>query len=658
METKQNNTSQRIFFISKISIILIVVLLSVFLKLKDLNNFTDPDNFITTSDAFRYARYAIEIQNDSYGRIDYLSDVPDYAIRQYPPPLLSQMVVWLSNIIGIKIQYLFLILPPLLSILFVIPLYYWLKPIKNDFVSLGAITLGLFNFFYFVRTRAGYFDTDCMMLFFIFTVLLFISKAVAQRDDWFSSYKFILLAGLSVQVFRWWYEHLFFALIFGISIFIGLIVNRHSIKNILLKLLFFFALVSPIEIVYYVLTSPFLMDYIYGSIFNLQGFKMPIHVYSSVGELLPVSLGMSIWFTTDNVISFSIASAGLLILLYKRFSFLSISLPFLGIGLLSYLSGNRYLIYLSPFLGMGFGYAMYLAVQVINRVIGRYQTPIYAATMVLTAFLLIPPQITQFVTKPVYEERWIVNYKKISELSAKDAYIWTWWGIGNPLQYYSNRAVFTDNSNFHPLKVYLFIKSITSEREDFTLKSISFATNKRVGQYNMEGELQRLINNINTYTPAPLRPVYILLFDGMILRHVLKDNALPKDEAEWLSTRLPINHSRCDLKESIFDCSGVSFYTTNHQLNITDNKIRKDFKKIVVINKNLSSQQAYPLNPASQESIYLIVAKDGKVYKITAHEDFEKTMLYRMMILSEDNFRHFELVYEDYPYMVLYRVKQ
>ncbi|MFQ3574506.1 MAG: STT3 domain-containing protein [Thermodesulfovibrionales bacterium] len=641
----------------KCLLIVFVCLLSIFLKLKDIGNFTKFDDFVTTYDAFRYARYAIEIQNDSYERIDYLSDVPDYAIRQYPPPLLSQLAVWLSDISQVKIQYFFLLLPPILSILFVIPLYFWLKPLNNTFVTIGAITLGLFNFFYFVRTRMGYFDTDCMMLFFIFTLLFFISKAVSQRDDWFSSYKFILLAGLSMQVFRWWYDHLFFVLIIGISLFIGLLVNRHPIKDILLKLLFFFILASPVELVFYVLNSPFLRDYIYGTIFNIQGFKMPINIYSSVGELLPVSFRMSVWFTTDNLISFCIASAGFLILLYKRFRFLALSLPFLSIGLLSYSSGNRYLIYLGPFLGMGFGYAMYLSIQFINRVIGKYQTPIYLAGTMLSVFLLVPPQITKFITKPMYEERRVINYKKISELTVKDAYIWSWWGIGNPLQYYSQRAVFTDNSNFNPLKIYLFIQSMTSEREDFTFKSISFVANKLTGQYDMKGDLQRLIDNINSYKINPSKPVYVMLYDGMLSRFIFKDHALSKDEAERLSKRLPINHTRCNLRESISDCFGISYDMAANQVNITDDKIIHNFNKILVINKNLATQHIYTLNPASEENLYLIVAKDGRVYKNTAHKDFEETMLYRMMILSENNLRHFELVHEDYPYMVLYKVK-
>ena len=652
-----NNRNNRTLTFLTLSLILIVCLLSIFLKFKDRDNFSDYNNFLTTPDAFRYARYAIEIQNGSYGRIDYLSDVPDYAIRQYPPPLLSQMAVWLSEISGLKLEYFFLLLSPLLSTLFVIPLYFWLKPLKNDFVTLGTITLGLFNFFYFVRTRMGYFDTDCMMLFFIFTALLFISKAVAQKDDWFHSYKYILFAGLTVQVFRWWYDHLFFSLIFGFSLLIGLVANRHYIKDIALKLLFFFVLLNPVEMVFYFFTSPFLRDYIYGSIFNIQSFKMPVHIYSTVGELLPVSFGMSIWVTTDNLISFVYAGIFGLILFYKHFRFLSISLPFLAIGLLSYTSGNRYLIYLSPFLGMGFGYGIYLSIQFINRIISRYHIPVYAIGLLLTVSLLIPPQITKFITNPMYEERTINNYKMLSQLTPTDSYIWAWWGIGNPLQYYSQRTVFMDNSNFNALKLYLFINSMASEAENLAYKIISFATNTRASQYNWGGDLELFNKKIAHYKNSPSKPVYVMLYEGMLSKGILKDNTLSKDEAERLMKRLPDKNIRCILKESVADCSGLSLNTLNNRLDITDEKIRQDIKKVVVIDKNLSSQKVYPLNPNSEECIYLIIAKDGKVYKNTAHDDFEKSMFYKMMILSEDNFRHFELVHEDYPYMVLYRVR-
>ncbi len=72
-------------------LVILVCMLSIYLKLKDIDNFTNPDNFFTNHDAYRYARYAVEIQNSTYGRIDHLADVPDMAVNQYPPPLLSQM---------------------------------------------------------------------------------------------------------------------------------------------------------------------------------------------------------------------------------------------------------------------------------------------------------------------------------------------------------------------------------------------------------------------------------------------------------------------------------------------------------------------------------------------------------------------------------------
>ncbi|MCX8069946.1 MAG: hypothetical protein N2738_05520, partial [Thermodesulfovibrionales bacterium] len=96
MEYKNINLSKVVLFIG----IFIVLSFSVFLKLKDIKNFSDPDNFFTNHDSFRYARYAVEIQNKTYNKIDYLADVPDLAVNQYPPPLLSQIAVWLSNLSG------------------------------------------------------------------------------------------------------------------------------------------------------------------------------------------------------------------------------------------------------------------------------------------------------------------------------------------------------------------------------------------------------------------------------------------------------------------------------------------------------------------------------------------------------------------------------
>ncbi|HIJ60835.1 MAG TPA: hypothetical protein HPP56_09545, partial [Nitrospirae bacterium] len=190
----------------------------IILKLKDLSL----DNIITTHDAFRHARYVEEIYENSYLKIDYLADCPDYAINQYPPPLLSLLTAYLSKIFGVDIRLFYLVLPPLLSVLFIIVLYKWLQPLKNNFILIGCIVLSLFNLQYFARTKVGYFDTDCLMLFFIFLVLLFITKAVSEKDE-IKSYVYTVIAGCIVILFRWWYDHLFFPLIFIVSLFLGLL---------------------------------------------------------------------------------------------------------------------------------------------------------------------------------------------------------------------------------------------------------------------------------------------------------------------------------------------------------------------------------------------------------------------------------------------------
>ncbi len=642
-----------------ILIILLICLFSLFLKLKDIHNFYDKDNILSTPDAFRYARHAYEIQNYSYHRIDFLANVPDYGINQHPPPLLSLLAIWLSGISGIGMHHFFVFIPPILSLLFVIPFYLWLKPLSNDYITFGGITLCLFNTIYYTRTRAGDFDTDCLIIFFVFMMILFITRASAEKDDQFKSYLFIILSGITMAIFRWWYDHLFFAFFFIASLFIGLVVWRHGFKDIVLKTLLFTTLISPVELLDYIISSPVVKSYFFGAVFGLEEFKTPLNFFAFVAELQPVNFDSFVRYTTDNIATAIIGTAFLGILFIRNHKYLIIALPIIAIGFSAFFYGNRYLIYASPFLGMGLGYFIYMLFELIKKRFSLPHKAVYAVGLLLVIFLTFPAQRLYFESKPLFEKRWVDNFLKIKGLTEQNAYIWTWWDFGNTIQYYSQRPLFIDNTHFHPYKSYAIVKSLTESNEEFLRKSTAFFTNKLTDEYNETAKnLPLLIEKIKDYSERPAKPLYILVYEGIFPVSILKDNILPEEESKSLNRRININRLPCEIKKDITaDCQNLIYDFKDDSLSINDANINVGYKKISYYNKQSNTKKDFHLNKEAQRIMYLVLAKDGRLYQSAAHEDFEQTMLFKMTIASENNFKHFELVYEDYPYMVLYRVK-
>ncbi len=349
---KNNDNYRQNLFI--IVFFLLLIGFALLLKFKDFHGLFNSEVVLTTQDAFRYARWAEEIKYGDYGEIDYLLNVPDYGVNPNPPPLLSLTAAWLSILFNTSLDFFFVILPPLLSIFFIMPLYFWIKtfisPPALYFVFPAGAVLGIFNMNYFMRTSMGYFDTDCLIFFFILLIISLMTYSLREKENIYKSYIYLLLAGLAFKLFMWWYYMPLMALFFAFSLISGLIAFRYPFRDILLKTFIFLLIILSPQYVSDLFS--FAYGYILGAVLK-QTDPIVSDVFSNILELKPANFDLFVSLTTDNHITFIIGLLGLLLLFVKDFKGMVMVLPFIAIGLLSFKIGVRYTIYLAPFLGMG-----------------------------------------------------------------------------------------------------------------------------------------------------------------------------------------------------------------------------------------------------------------------------------------------------------------
>ncbi|MFQ3574692.1 MAG: hypothetical protein SNJ53_08700, partial [Thermodesulfovibrionales bacterium] len=378
-----------------------------------------------------------------------------------------------------------------------------------------------------------------------------------------------------------------------------------------------------------------------------------------IGEIQPVTLSNFISHTTDNAVTFFLALFCFALLFIRHIKYLLPVTPFVIIGFSAFYSGYRYLIYASPFIGMGLGYFVYLFKDFISKRFNLNKRLVEISALAILVFLTFPAQRLFYETTPYLHEKQVDSFKTINEIAPKDAVIIAWWDIGNPFQYYAKRATFMDNENFNPLKAYVILKVFTESDEETAYRYVSFLTNHKSKDYhNIGSNLPALLRIASNYSEKPQSPVYILLYNQMLSTHILKDNALPKDEADMLSRSIPQHYFHCTItKDAKGDCEDIVLDLKDNTLQIVDNNVNIGYKKVVFHNRGKNKRHEFPLNPKAKHTIHLILSKEGKLYQINAHEDFEMTLLYRMLLVSQDNLRRFELVYENFPYAVLYRVK-
>ncbi|MFO0751914.1 MAG: STT3 domain-containing protein [Thermodesulfovibrionales bacterium] len=650
---------------SDVSPFLLVASLSLFalaVKLREIGSVLTRENILATHDAFRFARFARELQTHTYPAIDYLANIPDFAVNADPPPLLSLLAVWLSSLFPVRLEALFALLPPVLSVLFIIPFYFWTRTFAGPHVFLGGAFLGTFNYLYFIRTRPGYFDTDCLILFFVFLIILCITYAARERENTRTSLFFVLLAGIAFKLFMWWYSLSLFGPLFTFSLCAGLIAFRHSKRDILLKTGVFLLIVNPFAVM--MDQALFLKDYVLGHVLRMKAYEMSIDIYQHINENRPVGPNLFVLLTTENSATAGLGAAGLLLFLLRRFRSLLIPLPLILIGAASVKLGARYLIYLGPFLGMGLGYVVQLLAGFLEGRFPRRRTMIAPAGIVLVLFLSFPAQRLYYESLPLFDERTYQNITALDSLTEKNSSVWSWWDYGNPIEYLSGRATYLDNTQFKPHKVYLVARSLLTEQEEKARRMIAFLTNTTTPDTMKLAEIEE---KALAYTAPPRRPVYVYLYDAMLYMAVLQGTGLQSREITG-GKGLPFGALiKCSPEkgketspETLFNCFAFSFDDAAKTI-IPSEKIdpEKLYREIWYRDRAGGETRVLSRNRSAEfdKTLQIVRTKTGELYALLVDRAARGSVLNRMFALK-DTFTNFEPVYDDFPNMVVYRVRQ
>lgn len=706
-------------------VLLFIIVSSLSLKLNSIENFLNTDNVLSTWDAYRYARFAKEIQGNVCSSVDYLVDVPDFRSNSNQPSLLSSIFIasqaasgdpaatppfllsfiaaWLSSALNLKIELLFVFLPPILSVLYIIPFYFWIKELADIsqqqtfikerdgrirrllmglsrltsydgeqgflhyYLFFGGAFLGLFNFIYAIRTPPGYFDTDCLILLFVFLILMFITRSVKENNNALRSYTFLSLAAVIFKLFMLEYNVYIFAPFFVFSVIAGLLGFKHSHKDVFLKTSLFVLLIDPI-VLWYGLNIKY---YLYAVFLKERVNALSISIFSTINEFQPVTLKQFVSFTTDNYLSAFLAALGLVALFIHYFRYMVIALPIIGIGLSAFTSGNRYIMYLAPFLGMGIGYIVALFIGFLKNNITLKPVYLSIAGMIIVAFLSFPPQRLHYKPVPFLSKELFEDYKKLKEITEKNAYMLSWWDYGFIIEYLAERGTYVDGSNYHPAKMYFIAKSLMTDNETEAKNSIAFISNNLTKDYlKKDTTLSGLAEKAYAYDGFPTNPVYVVIDRSMIEYSFIHKLGLESKQISDDKFPLLNNPNKCrplvpddplhgpgekyDCRILTFDLAARKVSSFQEGLNILD-----VYREITFIDRNRSESELLHQNnkSTSDKTLQIILAKDANLYFMVA-DPLAKNSLLNRMYAMKGYFNNFMVVYDDFPHMVVYKMKR
>ena len=507
---KKRGISESIEKVSKILGVFLVLGLALFIRLEDLHHWQKHKEYcyykneplVTTLDAYYHLRLARDIIQGNYKAKDEKRGLPDYMARPRVPPLLSVLAAYLSKSSGLSLNWIALLLPPVLGCLVIIPCFLWGKVLGGYLVGFTASLLAVTSYIYYLRTKIGWFDTDILNIFFILIIPYFLLLYCREKDKKRYLYLFLSLV-LSSLFIWWWYPARF---LIGFLIFIPLLASIFFYKESRIESgIKLVAICTILGFVIFKYHSAWREIILFLSKKQIQT-DFPT-IAASIAELKRVSIKKVAELSSGHILVFISGLLGWMMLMIKRYKeTLFLYIP-LFVGLFAFVFSQRFIIFLVPFIAFGLGYIAYLFSQKIEK---RPYRPLLYLLLFMVISLSIFPSIrkdwaTAFPAK--MPATVISGLDYINQTAPPDAFLWCWWDLGYTAQYWANRGTFIDGGGQSPKRGYFAALPLAASDWHLSANIIKFFSHYGEGGFNrLAGKFgqEKAINILKTVLSAPL----------------------------------------------------------------------------------------------------------------------------------------------------------
>ena len=618
------------------------------------------DNYpaMTTLDAYYWLRYAKEYKENKYipGDIDTLRFFPDYTKKPEPVPLLSFLIAKLSFLKDGSYYYTGLYLIPFLASLFVIPLGIYFLILKIPLAGLMGAAISTVSYMYIARTTMGRVDTDALNLFFpilasLFLLLLYKSQKKSTILICSS------LTGITMLCFYWWYFHPGFHVIYFLMLITILIIKKVNIKIIIPSVILYIIFSHPIYFLNGLdnLTN-FLFKYLFVHTEESQG-NLP-NILTTITEAQQRPLNVTITSILSNpfvnyigLICFAIAC----VFYYKELIPL---IPLLALGLLSFKSSIRFVMYLSPFVGIGYGAIAHILFKQLNRFIKLkkiYMDLIASlSVIILSIFFIKTYSFYWYDPTPSISSKITASFIDLKNMHLKEPKIVSWWDYGYAIEDITGYATYHDGGSQTSVKTFLIAKAFTLQDQRKMYNTINYLNNfsiEEITKANQEN-YDTTLNKILDYTSSPMNNNYILYSSDMITKYRAISEIGSYDLKTGKSSPggfQPLNCTSFNKKEII-----CGKFTLNFEAGLINGQL--PIKKVIYINKGYIEESFDFYN----KGIYVQLLTQGKtlIGVFLLEEDTYNSNFNQMYLLGNFDKNLFEEIYNKYPTLRVFKVKK
>ncbi len=613
-----------------------------------------------------------------------LNDKESFAAKySYSGHLISYIFYLLSEITGKSVAWLTYWLIPFMAVTVAIPLFFYFNTLGLPWAGLLGGLIALSAPMYLGRTGLMRLDHDVFNLTLPFLIAFFFyqffqSRSLRGKTIW------IALSSVTLIFYQLWYAHsnLNFVLILSFlfayfwDYLKGLIFKREVKKPFSRQDILFLGILL-IPQLWYIWAGPY---YLYLQVktlvFNLKNptsadilFKDFPNIFMSISELQKMNFWEVLAAVIFNKFLGVLGLVGAFVLFVFHFRSLIFLFPFFVIGLLSFISGARFAMYLAPFIGLGLGYLVHFLFEKALPYLDIYKEEFkqrlvttLVGILIFISALIAQREALGLLSTPKIFSPLVRDMEWIRINTPKNAIVFSWWDYGYAYQLYARRAVFHDGGSQVTPKTYLIARALSTSdpREGWLLTSF-------ISNYGLSG-LAKILKEGKTakevveeikegkYAKSIKDPIYWVFTDDLISKFgwIYYFGSYDFDKREGIFGKIiaptckiiASNLIQCpELQDAIIDLNNGIISVKNASVPLK-NFYYYDGKTLT---EKKFFEQGY--------TIEIVKTASNQTGLFLVEPPADNSLFNQMFLLRKYDPKYFELVYDNFPHAVIYRVK-
>lgn len=633
---------------------------------KQLFYLDDGTPLFTTTDAPYFVGVAQAIKRDGnfqifnemrqYPRIrdSYKENLPNSNLRDAPllSVVLSLMASDSSPKALLEVGHRLIPITAVLTALMVVFAFgaagYWLEG------SIAAAGGGL-SLAYLQRSGAGRIDTDQLNLGFFYLMIglvIWAARVKSYRD----SLVLAALAGAVFWLFDWWYTKPLFGWIFFIGFIWLSLACRRDMRRLVLQAVIFLALSGlPFRALGISSNSAYFTDTLL-----FEGLIFP-NTFETITEITRMPFADILVQTSGSVWLGIISIVGLGLWGLRHPALAIVFGPAAAFALLNFMIGNRAIFYSAPMLWFGFGWLLILAFRLAGQYLKQpvLQLAVFpvAAMLGLTSVWGASP--TSFVRAPSFDKQTVSHFQKLETLvPASNSAIVSWWDYGYMSMLINGKPTLHDGGSQKTPTTHFIANNLLRRNQKEAALEL-----KMLGNVGYEGVIARRLsdkkNSDEVYSNDTA--IYLVLTQDMTrwMPSISKLGAFDikagkpyKFDGVKQGYQLSYNDLKCtptDNNQELI-CNGDRLNLVSGRLG--DNAILDGMAM------SRDGRQIGGRKFSNTNTPFVLHSEVGAAANrnLLMHRDLYFSVFHQLFYLNKADSKHFELVYDGFPNMRVFKL--